>query len=129
MLTSLIVAASCSNQPPADDPKDYVARIAAGRAAKDAEFQRANDPIPDNLKSRFLPLAYFAIDPEYHVPAALKADPNPKRQLMPTSTGTQRQMLIVGTINFTLKGQPMSLIATTEDDLSHLTVMFSDMTS
>jgi uncharacterized protein (DUF1684 family) len=126
---ALILAVSCSNRPPDDNPQTYVERITAARAAKDADFQSGNDPIPENLKAKFLPLAYFPVDPEYHVPAALKADPNPKRQLMPTSTGQQRQMLIVGTINFTLKGQQMSLLATTENDLSHLTVMFSDMTS
>jgi uncharacterized protein (DUF1684 family) len=126
---ALILVAGCSSRPPDDDPKTYVERITAARAAKDADFQSGSDPIPENLKAKFLPLAYFPVDPEYHVPAALKADPNPKRQLMPTSTGAQRQVLIVGTINFTLKGQQMSLLATTENDLSHLTVMFSDMTS
>ena len=29
------------------------------------------EPIPDNKKGEFLPLAYFPIDPEYAVPAGL----------------------------------------------------------
>jgi uncharacterized protein (DUF1684 family) len=125
---SLALLAGCSNKPP-DDPQDYTAKIAAARAAKDADFSRSDDPIPDSRKAQLLPLAYFPIDPEYHVSAALKESPAPKRQMMPTSTGAQRSMLEVGTIDFTLKGQPMSLIAVTETDLNHLTVMFSDMTS
>ena len=51
---------------------------------------------------------------------------------MPTSTGQQRKMRRVGTLEFTLKGQPMSLAAFIEvgaPDMNHLTVMFSDMTS
>ena len=119
---------ACSNRPP-DNPKDYTQRIADMRADKDAMFQRENDPIPADRKAQFLPLAYFPVDPEYHVSAALKESPTPKRQMMPTSTGKQRLMLEVGTIEFTLKGQPMSLIALTETDLNRLTVMFSDMTS
>jgi uncharacterized protein (DUF1684 family) len=119
---------ACSNRPP-DDPKDYVQRITELRAEKDAMFQREKDPIPADRKAQFLPLSYFPIDPEYNVVAALKESPTPKRQMMPTSTGAQRSMLEVGTIEFTLKGQPMSLIAVTETDLSRLTVMFSDVTS
>ena len=130
MIVALLLAATaCSNKPPEESPADCVSRITAQRAAKDAEFQKADDPIPASSKAKFLPLAYFPIDCDYRVPAALKADPNPQKQRMPTSTGAQRLVTIVGTLNFTLKGQQMSLLATTENDLSHLTVMFSDMTS
>ena len=123
-----LVGASACNRPP-DDPKDYVARIGAARAGKDAEFQRSDDPIPADRKAELLPLAYFPIDPEYNVAAALTPAAGRIEQMLPTSTGTRRKMLQVGTLDFTLKGQPMSLLAFTESDLNMLSVMFSDITS
>ena len=126
-MLSLCGAAGC-NRPP-DDPKDYVARIATERSGKDADFQRSNDPIPTAKKAEFLPLAYFPIDPEYNVLAGLTPATERVEQMVPTSTGTLRKMLQVGTLDFTLKGQPMSLVAFTEGDLNTLSVMFSDMTS
>ena len=56
------LALGCSNKPP-DDPEDYVRQVAAGRAAKDADFKASNDPIPEASKAEFLPLAYFPVDP------------------------------------------------------------------
>jgi uncharacterized protein len=125
------VAAGCSSKPP-DDPKNYVARIAAERATKDEQFQRANDPVPASRKGEFLPLAYFPIDPDYNVLAALKPATEEQTLMMPTSSGQPRKMRRVGTLEFTLKGQPMSLSAFVEvgaPDINRLTVMFSDMTS
>lgn len=123
--------ASCSNRPP-DDPQDYVARIAAARAAKDADFQRSDDPVPDTKKAEFLPLAYFPIDPEYNVLAGLKPITDESKLLMPTSTGQQREMRRVGTLEFTLKGEPMRLTAFIEAgtaDMNRLFLPFSDLTS
>ena len=37
--------AACSSRPP-DDSADYAQKITAGRAAKDAQFQASNDPVP-----------------------------------------------------------------------------------
>jgi uncharacterized protein (DUF1684 family) len=126
-----VASAACGNRPP-DDPKDYVARIAAARAAKDADFQKSNDPVPAAKKAEFLPLAYFPIDPDYNVSAALKPSADEKPVMMPTSTGQPRQMRRVGSLEFTLKGQPMTLTAIVEADardMNRITVMFSDMTS
>lgn len=124
----VVIGGACSNRPP-DDPADYVARISAARVAKDAQFQRTNDPIPADRKSQFLPLAYFAIDPEYHVLAALKPAEERTSVMMPTSSGQLRKMFRLGTLEFTLKGQPMTLTAFTEGDVDHLFVPFSDLTS
>ena len=51
--------------------------------------------------------------------------------MMPTSTGQQRKMRRVGTLEFTLKGQPMKLTAFVEVGarLNRLFVPFSDLTS
>ena len=111
---------------------DYVAQIAAARGEKDAEFQKTSDPVPDNRKAEFLPLAYFAIDPGYSVPAALKPITDDTVVEMPTSTGGQRKMRRAGTLEFMLKGQPLKLTAFVEvgaADMNRLFVPFSDMTS
>jgi uncharacterized protein (DUF1684 family) len=134
MITRLLVVmalsavAACSNRPP-DDPQDYSARIAQLRAAKDAEFQRTDDPIPADRKAQFLPLAYYDIDPDYHVLAALTPATERIVIKMPTSTGKMRDMIQIGTLTFTLKGEQMSLLAYTENDLNRLFVPFSDLTS
>jgi uncharacterized protein (DUF1684 family) len=126
-----VVVGACSNKPP-DDPQEYIREITAARAAKDADFQSSNDPIPANRKAELLPLAYFPVDPAYDVLAGLKPAADEVVLEMPTSTGTRRKMRRAGTMEFTLKGQQMSLVAFNElddPDLNHMTLMFSDMTS
>lgn len=123
---------ACSNRPPDDDPEAYVRRINAGRAAKDADFRAGNDIVPAGKKAEFLPLAYFPVDPAYKVTAGLRPATEDVSQMMPTSTGQRRNMRLVGTMEFTLQGQQMSLIAFNEvgaPDQNHVTLMFSDMTS
>ena len=119
---------ACSSPRP-DDPREYTAMIAELRTAKDTQFQRDNDPIPASRKAVFLPLAYFPIDPEYHLSAALTAAKERVTLKMPTSSGQMREMLRLGTLDFTLKGQPMTLSAFTEGDVTRLFVPFSDLTA
>ena len=129
-LIAVVVAAGCATRPP--DPQEYVARIAAEREAKDAQFMEEDDPVPRNRKPEILPLAYFAIDPEYNVPAGLKTFEEETIIEMPTSTGDIRRQRIVGTLEFVLKGEPRKLIATVDADapnLDNVTVMFNDLTS
>lgn len=122
------VAAACSGKPP-EKGADYIAQIAGERAEKDAQFQRSSDPIPDAKKAEFLPLAYFPIDPEYSVPAALKPTDDDTIVEMPTSTGTLRKMRRAGTLEFVLKDQPLKLTAFVEPGATNLFVPFSDLTS
>src|SRR4051794_27483553 len=117
------MVAGCSNRPP-DDPKEYVAKIEAFRAAKDADFQKSDDPVPANRKADLLPLVYYPVDPDYHVSAALKELDDKPVVTMATSTGKPRQMRKVGTLEFTLKGEFMTLGAYTEKDLNMLFVPF-----
>jgi hypothetical protein len=49
--------------------------------------------------------------------------------MMPTSSGQLRRMIRLGTLEFTLKGQPMTLSAFTEGDVSRLFVPFGDLTN
>jgi uncharacterized protein (DUF1684 family) len=128
---AIVVAAACSGKPPEDT--GYVARIATQRAAKDASFQTSADsPIPAGRRGDLLPLAYFPIDPDYNVPAALKPTDDRTIVEMPTSTGTERQMRRVGALEFNLKGQPLKLTAFVEvgaPNLDRLFVPFNDLTS
>jgi uncharacterized protein len=127
----LLLAVACSNKPP-DDPRAYVAEIAAARAAKDTAFAGSSDPVPQNRHAELLPLAYFPIDPSYSVPAVLKPASDSTELEMPTSTGTQRKMRRVGTLEFTVKGQALRLTAFVEvgaKDLDRLFVPFTDLTT
>jgi uncharacterized protein (DUF1684 family) len=126
-----LLCASCANKPP-EEPQDYAAKIAADRAAKDAAFVRDNDPIPQNRKAELLPLGYFPIDPDYNVAAALKVIDDPTIIEMTTSTGGADKFRRVGTLEFSLKGQPLKLTAFTPAaarNADRLFVPFSDLTS
>ena len=129
-MTVLLLASACSSKPP-DEPKDYVGKIAAERAAKDAAFAAGDDPIPKGRHAEFLPLAYFPIDPAYTTPGVLKPIDDKTIVEMPTSTGANRKMRRVGSLEFTLKGKAMKLIAFNEvgTDPGSLFVAFSDLTS
>ena len=130
-LSALLLALTigCASRPP-DSPRDYAATVAAERAAKDASFASSGDPIPKARHSAFLPLAYYPIEPDYHVPAAFKPSDDPTIFEMPTSTGTPRKMRRAGTLEFTLKGQPLKLVAYLEvGERTRLFVAFNDLTS
>jgi uncharacterized protein (DUF1684 family) len=128
-----LVAVLGACRPPAPlDEGDYVTRIAAIRAAKDADFMRSSDPIPENRKAELLPLLYYAIDPAYAVPARLRPSPDNPIVKMVTSTGTQEDMRRAGVLEFTLRGQPLKLAAfvpAAAPNVDELFVPFSDLTS
>ena len=92
-------------RPRASQGSAFPGRRRSGSAATEAEL---------------LPLAYFAIDPDYNVPAALKPAEKETVIEMPTSTGELRRQRIVGTLEFVLKGQPLKLTATVEADAPNL---------
>jgi uncharacterized protein (DUF1684 family) len=132
-VSALIVVAwavACSSKPPED--KDYASRLIGDRQAKDAQFMKEDEPVPKSRKGSLLPLAYFPVDPDYNVPAALKPATKETIVEMATSTGTPRRQRIVGTLEFVLKGQPLKLTASVDADaanLDHITVMFTDLSS
>jgi uncharacterized protein (DUF1684 family) len=118
--------------PPPETEGDYVAELQVYRAARDEAFRKQPDePVPPDKMTEFLPLKYFPPDPGYVVPASLK--PVEKRTVvdMPTSMGKVRKQHRVGTLEFTLKGQPLTLGAYVEAgaDINRLFVPFSDMTT
>jgi uncharacterized protein (DUF1684 family) len=123
------VAASCSPGPP--DESAYVDKIMTWRADRDRAWSESDDPIPPEKRDEFLPLKYFPPDPAYAVPAELKlSDTRPVLEL-PTSTGELRRMQIVGTLEFTLNGQKMSLgaLSPAGEPIRSLFVPFADLTT
>jgi uncharacterized protein (DUF1684 family) len=118
--------------PPAETEGDYATQISRFRADKDEAFRdQPNQPVPPGKVKEFLPLKYFPPNQEYVVPASLKPATERTEVDMPTSTGKLRKQQRVGVLEFTLKGQTLTLGAFVERgaDMRSLFVPFSDMTS
>ena len=131
LVTTLV--ALCATLSCAGKPQTYADEIAAHRAEVDGFMRGSSDsPIPAAERANFQPLAYYAIDEQYRVPAALKVARGGEVIEMSTSTGKPRRMRRVGTLAFTLKGQPLTLTAFAEADdteLRRLFVPFGDLTN
>ena len=132
LVAAALAAAACTSGPPAPvDPQAYVKQEVERRAFKDKSFREDPEPIPRDKVDVLLPLRYYAPDPSYAAPAELKlANERPVFE-MPTSTGKLRRMERVGVLEFSLKGQPMSLAAFVEEGqpLELLFVPFADLTT
>jgi uncharacterized protein len=129
LLAALVLLAACSH-----GAASYPDQIAAWHAEKD-RFMRdsAESPVPAAKRASFPPLSYFPLDPSYRVPAELVAAAPAGRAVdMPTSTGQVRKMRHVGTLKFSLQGQPLTLGAFVEadqQDMRRLFVPFGDLTN
>jgi len=133
MLAAVLTLTSCGAGAPPSNDRDYVQQLLADRAAKDTAFKNsAGQPVPKDLVNTFIPLSYFPPDPDYVVPASLKLASEREVIEMPTSTGEVRKEERVGVLEFSLKGQPLSLSAFVEAgsrDVNRLFVPFRDLTS
>jgi uncharacterized protein (DUF1684 family) len=132
-LAALLLACAAGCAPtPAETDEQAVAEVQQFRALKDEAFAGTDSPVPAERRAALLPLAYFPISLDYRVPAVLRTYPDRPTMEMPTSTGQLRTMVRVGRLEFTLKGQALSLSAFIEQgarDFSRLFVPFSDLTS
>lgn len=113
--------------------RPYEEEIAARRTETDA-FMRGSDrsPVPADRRQTFPPLAYFPVDQRFRVPAALEVARGDDTMEMSTSTGQRRAMRRIGTLEFTLQGEPMTLTAFAEASdttLLRLFVPFGDSTN
>ncbi len=128
-----IAAVVCAATACSGPPTSYAEQIAAWHAEKD-QFMRESpqSPIAEERRASFAPLPYFPVDPAYRIPAMLQpAEAGPAVE-MPTSTGQRRQMRRLGTLAFTLRGQPLSLgafVEADEKDMRRLFVPFGDLTN
>lgn len=132
VVMGVAVAMSACSSGPGDPNADYAAKLDRERAAKDAAFRRQVDqPIPADRMNDLLPLKYFPTDLSYVVPASLTPAAVRTPLQVPTSTGQMRAMEVVGTLEFTLKGQRLSLAALVEAGAppDQLFVPFMDATS
>lgn len=131
LLLAVFCAAGCTSSPSPPDDSSYVQTIESWRADRDKAWSESTDPIPADKRGEFLPLRYFPPDSSYAVPAELKlSDTRPVVEL-PTSTGELRRMQIVGTLEFTLNGQKLSLgaLSPAGEPIRSLFVPFADLTT
>lgn len=123
----LLLAPACGREP------TYEEEVAGWRATKDQFMRESREsPVPDQERPTFAPLAYFPISQEYRIPASLKVVPGTDVIEMSTSTGQRRRMRRIGTLEFTLKGELLTLTAfvdATESNLRRLFVPFGDLTN
>ena len=124
-VVALLALAACTSGPAPPDQRSHAERISAERELKERMFRDPSvSPIPPGRDGEFLPLSYYPIDDAFSVPAALKLAAERPVFEMPTSTGKLRRMERVGVLEFTLKGQPMSLGAFVEAGTSRITRLF-----
>ena len=124
---------ACTSGPSAPDDAEYIQQLSAARTVKDQAFRQASDsPVPADKRDKILPLPYFPIDPNYAVPAVLRlSDERPVFNML-TSSGEPRRMQLVGTLEFTLRGETRSLGAFVPDgtvQITSLFVPFADQTT
>ena len=128
----LVVLASACEPSPVEDDAGFARATDAFRAAKDESFKQPDSPVPAASQPSVLPLAYFPPAIAYKVPAALRVNTGEPPIEMLTSTGQKRMMQRVGRLEFSLKGQSLSLGAYVEagsSSMDRLFVPFTDLTS
>jgi uncharacterized protein (DUF1684 family) len=138
---ALAGAMACTSGPAPSDDGAYVEIEEARRQSKNAQFGDLPEcgdsdvdcsPVPSGRRAALVPLQYFPIDPLLSVPASLQLNDNRPVYEMPTSTGKLRRMQLVGSLQFTMQGQTMSLGAFVEDgtaEINTLFVPFADLTT
>ncbi len=125
-----IAALACTSKSPID-VADYVSRIEAERAKKDAAFKTDTEPVPNALKPILLPLVYYPVDFNYDVPARMEPSMDAHAQQMVYSDGAVRNVRLVGMMKFLLNGQALELGAYVEVGTSEnlLFIPFADLTN
>ena len=127
----LLVGLTLACSTPAPDDAGYVKRIEERRVATNLAFSDPNrEPnIPREQQADYLPLAYYPVNLQFHVPAVLKPAKTRETVEIPTSTGPVRRMERIGRLEFTVNGQQLGLSAFSEPGSGRLFVPFRDQTS
>ena len=124
---SFLPLAGCT---PAEAPNAI--DVTTWRAEKERFMRSSDSPVPEADRASFPPLEYFAIDPSYSVPAQLQMAPGKDILELSTSGGLRRKMRMIGTLQFTLKDQALTLSAFVDadtNDVRRLFVPFGDLTN
>jgi uncharacterized protein (DUF1684 family) len=130
--SAFVAAAACTSGPSAPDESSYLEGIEQWRAAREKALSDDPEQIPPGKRDILLPLPYYAPDPKYAIPAELRLSPTRQIVQMPTSTGTIRRMELVGTLEFTVDDQRMSLgalVPAGTQRIEGLFVPFADLTT
>lgn len=131
IIGTVIGTAGCTSSPGPAADAEYLQKVQVWRAERDETWSKTTDPIPEERRAELLPLRYFPPDLSYQVPAQLRlSDTRPVVEL-PTSTGELRRMQVVGTLEFTLQGQKLSLgaLSPAGEPIRSLFVPFADLTT
>jgi hypothetical protein len=123
--SALLAACTVADAPNAIDVHTW-------RAQKDRFMKSAESPVPPELRPAFPPLDYFPVDPAYNIPASLTVAPGEEILELSTSGGLRRKMRKIGTLQFTLKDQALTLTAFVDagtNDVRRLFVPFGDLTN
>ena len=125
------VAAGCTSSAGPSDDAAYLQKVIEWRLERDKTWSESDDPIPAARHAEFLPLKYFPPNQNYVVPAELKLSETRPVVELPTSTGTIRKMQVVGTLDFTLNGEKVSLgaLSPAGEPIRELFVPFADLTT
>ena len=131
LLLAAIGVVGCTSSPGPEDDTAYLNKVVEWRADRDKAWSETTDPIPADKRDQFLPLRYFPPDRSYAVPAELKLSATKPVVELPTSTGELRRMQVVGTLEFTLNGQKLSLgaLSPAGEPIRSLFVPFADLTT
>ena len=130
----LLAAALAACAQPAPE-RSFADQVLADRAVKDRAFREdPSSPVPAADRATFPPLAYFPPDESYRVPASLRVSAGDAGRIikMPTSTGQLRDMVRIGSLEFSLRGQALKLSAFAEAAdrrVDRLFVPFADLTT
>ena len=130
LLASGLLSIACS--PPRPDEERYLQQLIEDREIKDQEFSGPSSIVPLDRRSWMVPLRYYEPDIAYRVPAQLNVGEEQPTFEIPTSTGQLRTVRRVGTLEFVLQGEPMTLAALVEiptQTSEQLFVPFRDETS
>ena len=132
VVTILVTWSAVGCSPPKPDEESYLEQVGEYRDAKNLAFSAPDSIVPIDRQSWMVPLHYYEPSLDYRVPAQLNIGDEQPVSEIPTSTGQLRMMQRVGTLEFMLHGQPMTLSALVElpvANADHLFVPFRDTTS
>ena len=130
---ALVLAVSVACAPtPADDEASFLRDVQAFRAAKDQAFLQPDSPVPADKRAALLPLAYLRAGARLSCSRGAARLDRARDHRDADVDGQRRNMRHVGTLEFSVRGEPLSLGAFVEEgsaDLNRLFVPFMDLTS
>ncbi len=130
------VSQACTSSPPPPDTRPYEQTVVEWRKSKDEAFRSTREgssPLPPDKRASFQGLVYYPITAAYQVPASLRLEEiNPPVFVeLQNTVGERERYRKVGTLGFTVNGNPLKLTAYALESgsLTRLFVPFGDLTN